>query len=329
MKAWLLDNMGDGVDKLRVGELPEPKPRANEVVLDVRFAGLNPADRYLAENLYPAKPTFPHVLGRDGMGIVSAVGPGVRDVNVGEKRLLLRGEVGINRPGTFAERAVVPVESLARMPADWSDEEAAGAATVYITAHQAIHQWGDLPGDAVVLVTGASGGVGIATIHLASALGHTVIGLSRDPEKSKKLRELGAAATFDPNDKDWRRKLKDHLGKRRVDLVVENIGGQLFSDCVDTLGDRGRVSVVGRLAGPVPNFNTASLIFRRVRIAGVQVGAYTNAETRAAWDEIVALLTKIDVKPIVDRVFPFDELKGAFARLAEGPMGKVLLDVRG
>src|SRR5687768_8428528 len=325
MKAWLLDNMGDGVDKLHVGELPEPKPRENEVVLDVRFAGLNPADRYLAENLYPAKPTLPHVLGRDGMGVVSSIGPGVKGINIGEKILLLRGDVGINRPGTFAERVVVPVESLARILESWSDEEAAGAATVYLTAHQSIFQWDDLPPQAVVLVTGASGGVGVATIHLARALGYTAIGLSRDPEKSKKLRGLGADATFDPNDKDWRKRLKEHLGRRRVDLVIENVGGQLFSDCVDTLGDRGRVSVVGRLAGPVPNFNTASLIFRRVRIGGVQVGAYTNAETRAAWDEIVALLTKIDARPIVDRVFPFDQLKQAFARLAEGPMGKVLL----
>jgi NADPH2:quinone reductase len=327
MKAWLLDKMGDGVDKLYVGELPEPEPREGEVVVDVRFAGLNPADRYVAENLYPAKPTFPHVLGRDGMGAIGAVGPGVRDVRVGEKRLLLRGEVGINRPGMFAHKALVPLESLAPVPQGWADEEAAGAATVYITAHQAILQWGDLPNQAVVLVTGASGGVGVATTQLAHALGHTAIGLSRDPEKSTRLRQLGAAATFDPNDTDWRKKLKELLGKRRVDLVVENIGGKLFSDCLDTLGDRGRVSVVGRLAGPVPNFNTASLIFRRLRIGGVQVGAYTHTEARAAWDEIVALLATTGAKPIVDSVFAFDQLKQAFARLTRGPMGKVLLRV--
>jgi NADPH2:quinone reductase len=261
------------------------------------------------------------------MGVVSAVGPEARNIKVGQRVLLLRGEVGINRPGMFAQRAVVPVESLAPIPSGWSDEEAAGAATVYITAHQSILQWEDLLQQAVVLVTGASGGVGVATIHLAHALGHTVVGLSRDAEKSGKLRAIGADATFDPNDKDWRKKLKEMLGKRRVDLVVENIGGQLFADCIDTLGDRGRVSVVGRLAGPVPNFNTASLIFRRIRIGGVQVGAYTNAETRVAWDQIVALLAKTGAKPIVDRVFPFGQLKQGFARLTEGPMGKVLLRV--
>jgi NADPH2:quinone reductase len=327
MKAWLLDNIGDGIDKLNIAELAEPSPAANEVVIDVKFAALNPADRYLAENLYPARPALPHILGRDGMGVVSSIGPGVAGIRPGDRMLLLRGDVGINRPGMFAQKAVVPTESLAPIPTGWSDQEAAGAATVFLTVHQSIFQWDDLPTPAVVLVTGASGGVGVATVQLASAIGHTVIGLSRSPEKSSRLRQLGAAATFDPNDKDWRKKLKDFLVKRRIDLVVENIGGPLFNECIDTLGDRGRVSVVGRLAGPVPNFNTASLIFRRVRIAGVQVGAYTNAQTRAAWEQIVGALGKTGAKPVVDRVFPFGELRTAFSRLEEGPMGKVLLAV--
>jgi NADPH2:quinone reductase len=159
-------------------------------------------------------------------------------------------------------------------------------------------------------------------------MGHTVIGLSRDAAKSAKLRELGAHATFDPNDEQWRTKLKDALGKRRVDLVIENVGGPLFSQCIDTLSNRGRVSVVGRVAGPVPSFNTASLIFRRIRIGGVQVGAYTAAETRAAWDQIVQLLSKSGARPIIDGVFEFEQLPDAFARLAAGPMGKVVLKVK-
>jgi NADPH:quinone reductase len=327
MKAWLLDRIGDGVENLHIAEIPDPQPAQNEVVVDVMYAGLNPADRYLAENLYPAKPSLPHILGRDGMGVVSAVGAGVRDVQRNAKVLLLRGEVGINRPGTFAQKVIVPVESLAPVPAGWSDEESAGAATVFLTAHQSIFQWSDLPPGAVVLVTGASGGVGVATVQLCVGLGHMVIGLSRDPEKSARLREIGASATFDPTDKEWRRKLKEHLGRRRVDLVVENIGGSLFSECIETLGDRGKVSVVGRLAGPVPQFNTASLIFRRVRIAGVQVGAYSNAETRAAWDQVLQCLSRTGSRPIVDRVVPFEQLKSGFDRLSAGPLGKVLLRV--
>ena len=327
MKAWLLDRIGDGIDKLRLADVPDPTPAPGEVTVDVKYAGLNPADRYLAEGLYPAKPPLPHILGRDGMGVVSQVSPNVDDITVGQKMLLLRGPVGIDRPGMLAQRCAIPVESLAPIPPGWSDEQAAGAATTFITAHQAIFMWADLPQGAVILATGASGGVGVATIELGRALGHTVIGLSRDPDKSKKLRELGADATFDPNDAEWKKELKEHLRKRRVDLAIDNIGGPLFNDIIDVLGNLGRVSVVGRLAGPVPNFNTASLIFRRIKIGGVQVGAYTNAETRAAWNQILQLLSRTGSKPIVDSIHPMEQLTEAFARLARGPMGKVLVKI--
>lgn len=328
MKAWLLHSIGDGIDKLRWGDFPDPVASHGEVVIEVQYAALNPADRYLAEGLYPAKPTMPHVLGRDGMGIVRALGPGVSEFRPGQKLLLLRGPVGIERPGMLAKRCAVPADSLAPIPAGWTDEQAAGAATALLTAHQAIFQWSDLPAPAVILVTGASGGVGVATIELGKALGHTIIGLSRDEKKSAKLRDLGASITLDPNDADWKKKLKEQLGKRRVDLVVDNIGGPLFNDVIDTLGNLGRVSVVGRLAGPVPNFNTASLIFRRVKIGGVQVGAYSNAETRSAWSQIVDLLSRTGAKPLLDSIHPMDKLSEAFARLAAGPLGKVLVKMQ-
>ena len=327
MKAWLLDEIGDGIDRLRLAEVPDPAPQASEVVLEVKFAALNPADRYLAEGLYPAKPALPHILGRDGMGVVSQVGLGITDVKAGTKMLLLRGPIGIDRPGMLAEKCAVPFESLAPIPEGWSDQESAGAATVLLTAHQAIYHWSDLPQPAVILVTGASGGVGFATIELGAALGHTLIGLSRDAEKSRKLRDLGAAATFDPNNAQWKKDCKDFLGRRRVDLAVDNVGGNLFNDVIDTLGNLGRVSVVGRLAGPVPNFNTAALIFRRIKIRGVQVGAYTNAEARAAWNQIIELLARRGSKPVVDSIFPIKKLRDAFERLTVGPMGKVLVKI--
>src|SRR5205085_10027157 len=117
MKAWLLDHIGDGVGGLRIGTVTDPSPEAGEVVLAVRFAALNPADRYLAEGQYPAKPPLPHILGRDGIGTVVEVGPDVKDVRAGDKRVILRSEIGVSRAGTFAERVAVPVESLVPAPA--------------------------------------------------------------------------------------------------------------------------------------------------------------------------------------------------------------------
>jgi NADPH2:quinone reductase len=327
MKAWLLDDY-TGIDHLRLGEAAEPLPQSGEAILELRYVALNPADRYLAEGQYPAKPPLPHILGRDGMGTVVQVGSGVGDIRVGDRRAILRGEVGVERAGTFAERVAVPVQNLVEIPTGWTEEEAAGATLVYLTAYQALTTWGPLPVPAVVLVTGASGGVGVASVQLAVAMGHTVIGLSRSAEKGERLRQLGAAAIFNPDDNRWRQAVKASLAPRRVDLAIDNIGGKLLPEVIETLGDFGKVSLVGRLAGPVPNFNTASLFFRRIRLGGVAVGAYTNAESRAAWQEVLRLLKRTGARPLVDQVFPFDQLPKAFERLAQGPMGKVLLGGR-
>lgn len=327
MRAWLLDEL-NGIEHLRRAEVPEPVAKEGEAILEIEYAGLNPADRYLAERQYPAKPTLPHVLGRDGIGRITRIEGATSEVRVGDKRSILRGDVGVNRWGTFAERVAVPLDNLVETPPDWTDEQAAGATLVYLTAYQALTTWGSLGDSAVVLVTGASGGVGVASVQLACAMGHTIIGLSRNAQKARQIEQLGAKAVLNPEDGQWRHNLKAILGARRVDLAIDNIGGKLLPEVIETLGDGGRVSLVGRLAGPVPNFNTASLFFRRLRLGGVAVGAYTNPESRSAWKEVIRLLARTGAKPLVDSTVPFDQLPKAFERLAQGPMGKVLLKVR-
>jgi NADPH2:quinone reductase len=326
MQAWILPAF-TGIDSMTLGDFPDPVPAADEIVLAVHFAALNPADRYLAINQYPAKPTFPHVLGRDGMGVVTAVGEAVKDIRIGETRVILRSEVGVSRPGTLAERVAVEGRYTVPLPEGWSPEQGAAAPLVYLTAWQALTQWGELPPGATVLITGASGGVGVASVQLAQALGYRIVALSRSSEKSARLRELGAALTIDPTEKGWRKTLKQQLGERRVDLVIDNVGGAAFNDLPDLLGMHGRISVVGRLAGPVPEFNTAALFFRRLRIGGVAVGSYTCEESLAAWHDILKTLAKTNAKPLVDHVYAFAETPAAFARLQAGPMGKVLVKV--
>src|SRR5438045_5803574 len=119
MRAWLLDNIGDGIDRLRLTDADDPQPAPGEVILRVTYAGLNPADRYLSEGQYPAKPQLPHILGRDGLGVVDQLGAGVTGFRVGDKAIVLRSEIGVSRRGTFAEQVAVPVESLAKPQAEW------------------------------------------------------------------------------------------------------------------------------------------------------------------------------------------------------------------
>ncbi|HEY5283328.1 MAG TPA: zinc-binding dehydrogenase [Polyangia bacterium] len=326
MRAWLLDEL-TGIAALRLGDIPPPTPQAGEVVLQIHYAALNPADRYLAERQYPAKPALPHILGRDGMGTVVAVGPDVTGIAVGERRIVLRGDVGVERAGTFAGCVAVPVDNLAEVPPGWEEPESACATLVYLTAYQALTMWGELPAASVVLVTGASGGVGVASVQLATAMGFTVVALSRSEEKRERLRQLGASICIDPGQPGWRATLKKTLAPRRVELAIDNIGGPLLPEVIDTLGDAGKVSLVGRLAGPVPSFNTAALFFRRIRLGGVAVSANTNKESRAAWQETLALLGRTNTRPLIDSIFPFDQVPQAFARMAAGPMGKVVVRV--
>src|ERR1051326_2034341 len=113
MRAWLLRSFS-GLDALELSTTQDPVPGGGEVVLRVHYAALNPADRYPAEAQYPAKPPLPHILGRDGVGEIAAIGPGTTEWTVGQPALLLRGEVGVNRRGTLAELVSVPADLLVR-----------------------------------------------------------------------------------------------------------------------------------------------------------------------------------------------------------------------
>ncbi len=326
MQAWLLPAIGT-IDALRLGDLTLAALGSDEVTLDVQYAALNPADRYLAEGLYPARPSFPHVLGRDAVGVVAQVGTQVNDWKIGDRAILLRGDAGVTRPGTLAQQVNVPANCLEPIPSGWTEQQAACAALVYVTAYQALTQFGPAS-DQVVLISGASGGVGVAATQLANAMGHTVIGLSRSQEKAAKLLQLGAKWSLDPEDPQWPATLKQRLQPRRIDLIIDNIGGSLLPKMIDLLGMNGRISVVGMLAGPVPQFNTASLFFRRLQIRGVAVGSYSLDENRQAWHQVVEMLDRVQQRPVIDSVFPMRDVPKAFARLAAGPMGKVLVDIR-
>ena len=321
-----------GVENLRLGEVADPQPGPGDVLLRMRFAALNPADAFLAQALYPAKPPLPHILGRDGVGEVIAAGTGVESVRPGDTVGILRCHAGVETWGTLAELTVVPAASVAPVPHGWSLQEMAGAPLVFLTAFQALTQWNDPPAPpragSVMLVTGASGGVGVAAVLLAKSMGLTVVALSRSAEKGAKLKELGADFVFDPADANMRKLAAAAIAPKKVDLVVDNVGGALFNQVVALLGYAGKISVVGRSGGAVPEFNTATLFFRRNRIGGVAVGDYTPETAQADFREITARLERTGMRPVVDSVLPFENVKAAFARLDQGPMGKVLVKVR-
>ena len=330
MRAWLMDTY-EGVERLRLDRVQDLHPDRNQILLNVRFAGLNPADAFLASGMYPAKPRLPHVLGRDGAGEVMAVGADVRGIKPGDTVGILRCNVGVDGWGTLAEQVLVPAESVAPLPHGWSIPEMAAAPLVFLTAWQALTHWSDPPAPppagSQLLVTGASGGVGVATVLLGKSMNLTVVALSRHAYKRDKLKELGADFVFDPNEPHLMKVMSGALMPKKLDLVIDSVGGALLPQLIGLLGYGGRISVVGRSGGPVPEFNTATLLFRRIRMGGVAVSDYSAGQAQGIWREIVGRLDALGRRPQIDSIVPFEKVKEGFSRLAIGPMGKVLIQV--
>ena len=330
MRAWVMESY-DCVERLRLGEVPDPHPGPDDVLLNVRFAALNPADAFLASGMYPAKPRLPHVLGRDGVGDIAAVGSNIRSVRPGGTVGILRCDIGVERWGTFAENVVVPAGSVAPVPQGWSLEEMAAAPLVFLTAWQALTQWTDPPAPpspgSNILVTGASGGVGTASVLLAKSMNLKIVALSRSAHKQARLAALGADWVFDPKDPELAKAIAGAVGPQKLALVIDTVGGGLLPQIIALLAYGGRVSVVGRSGGTVPEFNTGTLLFRRIRMGGVAVGDYGAEEAQLIWKGIVDRLDAIGRRPQIDSTVSFEHLKDGFTRLTQGPMGKVLVQV--
>ena len=326
MKSWRFYEFGS-LSNLTLEDIPMPKPGPNEALIRLEYAALNPADAYLICGKYPRAATPPFAVGRDGCGVIERTHDDSR-FKRGDRVVILRSDIGVSREGTLAEFVCVPEDSLAPLPQGWSPEEGAAGPLVYLTAWQALVTKGEVAAGKTVLVNGASGGVGSAAIMLAHAYGAQVIALSRHPEKRRQLMEIGAYAALDTADPNLEQAVKHALGGGRVDIVIENLSGHYLQTSINLAAEQGRIMIVGLLAGLTSEIKIANIIFKRLRLEGVAVGAYTPAEAQYDWEQIVDRLKRINMRPLVDKVFPMAEVPLAFAHLARGPMGKVVVDVR-
>lgn len=324
MRAWRFHEFGD-IANYRLEDVPEPEPQAGEVRIRLRYAALNPADRLLVEGRYPGAGALPLTVGRDGAGWIDACGHGV-EWTPGERVVILRSEIGVTRQGTLAEYTVAPADVIARAPEGWGLDEAAAAPLVYLTAWKALVTQGGFQAGESVLVTGASGGVGIAAVQLGKALGGRVIALSRDAGKRARLEALGADVALDDGAEGLADAVREATGGAGPDVVIEHLGGSRLPEHVAMANLNGRIMVIGLLAGRTSEIDLGQVLFKQVRIEGVHVGKYGPAEAQSAWRSIVEYLNGAGARPLIDRIFPMENVQEAFAHLAGGHMGKVLVE---
>jgi len=304
---------------MRLDERPDPVPGSSEVVVEVAYAGINPADLAQRAGNYPAPPGAPaDVPGLEVAGRVVACGPAVHAWTEGDRVF------GIVGGGGLADRVAVHERHVTRVPGRLDEREAAAVPEVFVTAHDAVFaQAGLRPGE-LLLVQGANGGVGTAAVQLGRASGARVLAAARSAEARERVAGLGVEAV-DPG---------EAVGRAReeggADVVLELVGAPNLDADFDALAPKGRIVVVGTGAGWEGELSLRKLMGRRARLIGTVLRARPLEEKALAVQafarEVVPLLAAGAVVPVVDRVFPAEQAAEAFERLAgAGKFGKVLL----
>lgn len=306
-----------------VGELADPVPGEGELLLAVRAAGLNHADLLQLRGLYPPPPGESEVPGLECAGVVESLGPGTAGFEPGDRIMaLLAG-------GAHATKAVVPAGQVLPLPEGWSFEQGAAVPEAAITAWTNLVKEGRLETGESVLVTGATGGMGTMMVQLAHRLGARVLAAGRDLGRLRPLTGLGADALCVLDD-DLPERVREALDGAGVDLVIDLVGGEHFPRCLKSLAPRGRLVLVGVLAGSRAEVDLADVLRRRLRIRGSVLRARSREEkaelVSAFADFALPLLAAGRIRPQVDRTFPFDRIGDAYEALRRGGVaGKVVV----
>ncbi|MDX1542219.1 MAG: NADPH:quinone oxidoreductase family protein, partial [Geminicoccaceae bacterium] len=235
--------------------------------------------------------------------------------------------------GAYAAEVVVDAEDAYRIPDAMSFVDAAAMGLVYQSAHFALIERGRFEPGEVVLVTGAGGGVGLATIQLVKALGGVSLAGTRSPDKANAIRRAGADAIIDLATNDLRDRLREEVrtasGGRGADVVIDTVGGDVFDAAIRSLAWRGRIVVVGFAAGRIPEIRANYLLVKNISASGLQWSDYRNRDpawVRRVQDELFALYEAGKLRPEVMATYPMDRAAEALEVIRSGRItGKVVL----
>lgn len=323
MKAFWIKTDG-GKTVLEFRDVPVPQPKAGEIVVRMRAASLNRGELLASIGLHSSD--VPRPAGGDGAGEVHAVGEGVSGFKPGD-RIMGRAR------GTFAEYVAMPAHQAMPAPERYTWEQAAAVPTAFITAYEILYPYGKLKAGEWLLVAGASSGVGVACVQIGKVAGASVIGTSGSAEKLAKLRALGLDVGIRARGADFAAKALEATGGKGVNVAVNLVGGTAFSECLRALANKGRLAIVGYVDGVMKSeIDLEPVHGKRLEIYGVSNAHLTAAEraeaTRGFVRDLLPALADGRIVPVIDKVFPFDELPAAKAYVeSNAQLGKVVVRV--
>ncbi len=329
MRAYQVVEFGPP-SALRLSEVGDLVPGDGQIVVDVAAAGVNFPDTLVVAGRYQILPELPFVPGKELAGTVRAVGAGVLGFAPGD-RVLSQLEYG-----AFAEQAVVDAANTFHLPARLGFAEATALGLVYQTAYFALHDRAGLRPDETVLVGGAAGGVGVASIQLAKACGARVLAAVRKPDQVAFVREHGADAIIHvggPNLRDdLRAQVLAATDGHGADVVIDPVGGEFFGAALRALAWCGRLVVIGFAGGDIPSVKANYLLVKNISVTGLQWSDYRERKPERmieAQAEIFRLWRAGALRPPVTQTFAFEDLPSALARIEEGRIrGKAAILVR-
>ncbi|HUQ19913.1 MAG TPA: NAD(P)H-quinone oxidoreductase [Gemmatimonadaceae bacterium] len=324
MRAIVITS-GGGPEVLEMQERPLPDPGAREIRVRVYASALNRADLQQRRGVYPAPPGAPaDIPGMEYAGEVEALGPGATMWPIGARVM------GLTGGGAHAEYLIVHEREAIAVPALLTWAEAGAIPEVFITAYDALFRQLHLQLGETVLIHAVGSGVGTAAAQLAHVAGATVIGTSRSIEKLDRARELGVDIGIDSLDEGWPERVAEATGGRGVDAILDLVGGSYLANSIKTLSLRGRLILVGLTAGRSADLDLGMILNKRIQITGTVLRARQIEEKIAVAREfeakVVPLLESQKVRPVVDRVFDFTEIRDAHKLMeTNSNFGKIVL----
>lgn len=322
MKALMCHAFGP-IDTLRVEEVAAPVPGPGQVLIDVKAAAINFPDALIVQGLYQAKPPLPFAPGAELAGVVAALGEGVQRLKVGDRVIAAVGH------GAFAEDCVADAAQVMPLLPGMDFELGAAFVLTYGTSLHALRKIGALQAGETLLVLGAAGGVGLAAIEIAKALGARVIAAASSAEKLALCRKLGADETIDYSNEDLRKRVDALTGGKGADVVYDPVGGTLAEAALRATAWRGRYLVIGFASGEIPKLPLNLALLMERAILGVFWGAAVRrdpASHLANMQQLAQWFAEGKVRPVVSERVPLAGAAAAIERLARRQaMGKIVV----
>lgn len=333
-----------GLDVVRIEDMPEPKFAEDEVLMEVRSAGLNHLDIWVRKGRGGANPAEPHILGSDASGVVVEVGSRVHGIGVGDEVILNPGLscgccdycrcgrqsecvsfgiVGLSRQGTFAERVPVPARNVAPKPSHLSFNEAGAFVLAQLTAWRMLMTRAQLKPGQTVLIHGIGGGVALCALQLAKLVGARVIVTSSSDQKLDRARRIGADHTINYKAvDDVAHCVKDLTSGTGVDIVIDTVGAATWPVDFSAVRRGGKVVLCGITSGAEAATNLQALYWNQLTVMGSTMGSDED------FRQMVAAVSAAELHPVIDSVMPLEKVKDAMGKMETGEQfGKIVLEI--